>query len=542
MGIAFKRPDAEGRCCDDAALKASPCDPCATAPCNIYVADNTSFGQVELNQNSTADTPAWCGEWTGLGVGSFQIQYVGGTFSAGSGPDFFICKAVSHSFPMLLLNTVLAAETQDMPLSKDSVLDGLTQAQVETEYLTHNTSMPTFPVGDFGFPETVRITDVFHPDNAGGPTFEIFRHRKLRVAQPTKLQIGLDPFDDGGWIARYSLIDSGAMALDASAATVQTVLNGHSAILLDGGVTVTGDATSGYAILWNVNGARGLLNPRIASRSPGFICTITRTRAGDGATKEIQTITVAACVACQDGSSLIEWDGKLEKVYFSRALWRQQPWGLPGSPFSVTTDAPVARINGHKLWDAYCWLEGLALGNVNAGKHSWKVTFVSAAGESVPGPVSNHPVYDRAYEVALSSIPVGPAGTTARKIYRTAAGDSGPYKLVATISNNVQTDYMDNLADSGLGASPPSSGGPAPPSSGCIAKTCAWRLLIMCLATVMGSDVRNAIWKGVKVAGDTPEGDYLASDFSQGFASEVCSLDQTHGVGRLSVTGSDFTS
>lgn len=53
--------------------------------------------------------------------------------------------------------------------------------------------------------------------------------------------------------------------------------------------------------------------------------------------------------------------------------------------------------------------------------------------------------------VALSSIPTGPAGTTARKVYRTAAGGS-TYKLLTTISNNSTTTYSDTTADASLGA------------------------------------------------------------------------------------------
>jgi hypothetical protein len=56
--------------------------------------------------------------------------------------------------------------------------------------------------------------------------------------------------------------------------------------------------------------------------------------------------------------------------------------------------------------------------------------------------------------VALASIQVGGGGTTARKIYRTAAGAS-PLKLLTTISDNTTATYTDSAADATLGADAP---------------------------------------------------------------------------------------
>ena len=51
----------------------------------------------------------------------------------------------------------------------------------------------------------------------------------------------------------------------------------------------------------------------------------------------------------------------------------------------------------------------------------------------------------------LTNIPLGPAGTTNRKIFRTEGGGS-TYKLLATISDNTTTTYTDTTADTSLGA------------------------------------------------------------------------------------------
>lgn len=102
-------------------------------------------------------------------------------------------------------------------------------------------------------------------------------------------------------------------------------------------------------------------------------------------------------------------------------------------------------------------------GNVDPGEHSWLVTFVTGSGETNSGTNStpldviggSPPVGSI---VNLTAIPLGPVGTTARKIYRTVAGNTGAFKLVATIADNTTTTYADNVADSSLGADAPAVG------------------------------------------------------------------------------------
>lgn len=68
-------------------------------------------------------------------------------------------------------------------------------------------------------------------------------------------------------------------------------------------------------------------------------------------------------------------------------------------------------------------------------------------------PVGGNPARRR---VTLSSIPTGPSGTTARRIYRTTVGGS-QLKLVVTIGDNTTTGYVDAIADGSLGANAPTS-------------------------------------------------------------------------------------
>ncbi|MDB5182188.1 MAG: exported protein of unknown function, partial [Candidatus Saccharibacteria bacterium] len=90
------------------------------------------------------------------------------------------------------------------------------------------------------------------------------------------------------------------------------------------------------------------------------------------------------------------------------------------------------------------------------GTYSYVVTFVTANGETTAGTASNS-VTASAQTIDLSSIPLGPSGTTARKIYRTAAGGS-TYMLNTTINDNTTTTLTaDNVIDGSLGATPPAS-------------------------------------------------------------------------------------
>lgn len=138
-------------------------------------------------------------------------------------------------------------------------------------------------------------------------------------------------------------------------------------------------------------------------------------------------------------------------------------------------------------------------GNVKPGKHKYRLTFVSADGETRGGPVEVIYAFDAgttfqgdyddaepyiaddvvhygsdywkalngntgvspvegadwtketARKIQLTDIPIGPKYVSARKIYRTEA-DELTYKLLSTLGNNSDTTYTDNTADVDLGA------------------------------------------------------------------------------------------
>jgi hypothetical protein len=89
------------------------------------------------------------------------------------------------------------------------------------------------------------------------------------------------------------------------------------------------------------------------------------------------------------------------------------------------------------------------------GNYSYKITLVTANGETEAGTLSNVVTTDATHkQVQLSAIPTGDFTVTSRKIYRTAAGGSS-YNLVATINDNTTTTYNDNIADGSLGTAAP---------------------------------------------------------------------------------------
>lgn len=106
-----------------------------------------------------------------------------------------------------------------------------------------------------------------------------------------------------------------------------------------------------------------------------------------------------------------------------------------------------------------------APGNVEAGAHSYKVTFVAGATETEAGTQSDPvTVADAGVngQVQLTNIPISSdSGVTSRNIYRTIA-DADPdvaanYLLLDDIANNTATTFTDNIADASLGAAAPTT-------------------------------------------------------------------------------------
>jgi hypothetical protein len=96
---------------------------------------------------------------------------------------------------------------------------------------------------------------------------------------------------------------------------------------------------------------------------------------------------------------------------------------------------------------------GSALG---IGQYLYAFTYVKQgqSGESQLGSGVNVTTTSGNQDVGISAIPIGPAGTIARNLYRTKVGGSTLY-YVAQIANNTATTYVDSTPDSSLTTAAP---------------------------------------------------------------------------------------
>ena len=94
-------------------------------------------------------------------------------------------------------------------------------------------------------------------------------------------------------------------------------------------------------------------------------------------------------------------------------------------------------------------------GSVDDGIHAYRVTYINAVGETTPGPiVGGITVTAPNNTIPLYDIPIGPAGTTGRRLYRRFSTD---FNLVTTISDNTTTTYVDTKSNAQLGAVAPTT-------------------------------------------------------------------------------------
>ena len=129
-------------------------------------------------------------------------------------------------------------------------------------------------------------------------------------------------------------------------------------------------------------------------------------------------------------------------------------------------------------------------GNLSVGDYYYKVSYLDQSGETMPSATSSVVTTTSTVKrVAISGIPVGPAGTTGRRIYRTTAGGS-VYKFLHQINDNTTTTYEDNIADADLGANAPltntTANRPQFPKGGVIS---ALSLVSNATLTITGTDV-----------------------------------------------------
>lgn len=97
-------------------------------------------------------------------------------------------------------------------------------------------------------------------------------------------------------------------------------------------------------------------------------------------------------------------------------------------------------------WDmGSCKALAGAAGNITKTSISYKVSFDADA--LITDAVSNEIAAVTTKKIELTNIPLGPVGTTNRKIWRKDSSTGGFWKLLTTLSNNTATTYQDDTAD-----------------------------------------------------------------------------------------------
>jgi hypothetical protein len=123
--------------------------------------------------------------------------------------------------------------------------------------------------------------------------------------------------------------------------------------------------------------------------------------------------------------------------------------GLPPVP-------PGYGITARKIYRGTVGVNGGVPGLVvtisNAAQYEWLDTTPSVG---APPPQTNT-TGTPAQKVPVAQIPIGPGNTTARRLYRRFEQQT-PFKLVATLSNNSETTYLDTKPNSALGVPAPTA-------------------------------------------------------------------------------------
>lgn len=177
------------------------------------------------------------------------------------------------------------------------------------------------------------------------------------------------------------------------------------------------------------------------------------------------TVTVTAVVACNQGTLHVKtFTVPAAAVPFILGTFSPQFFNSAAGQVALAYSSTVQAAPGAMV---AARLASLGLG---IGTYRYAVTFVNGSGETTIGTEISIATTSGNQGVSLAAIPLGPGGTTARKIYRTLVGGAaGAEKLLATISDNTTTTYQDTLPDSALGANVPGSNTAGVPPPGAAA-------------------------------------------------------------------------
>lgn len=536
----------------------------ADAPCSIFVPDGAVLGEFIMN---SALPPAFNndGFWkvfSGLSIGVYGIEFVSGAYLIENPPSpttpafkcFFVndqsgCSGLGAHIGYNYFDgkeESLGSEGNftDFPLNTAPYCFS-TQALAEQDF--RNKAQP----GGLGIKEDggilrIKTCSADIPANDQAPSFKLVMTDKPRVDQPSSLVISdLSAFADARFAVTYNSDTTAPIALTANAATVQAALNALASITADGGVVCAGTLSGGMTVTWNVNGARSELFAQVITGSPGWVGSVQETQAGSGGTPEIQTLFVKpVCSDFVTNTGLPEYSGSIGKRDLISSA------NIGGSPIWFDTETPdanavtkrqsnlewvdtrVALIVGPDAPESAPAVSNGGAGNVTAGSHTWKITFVDLVGESTGGSASAALVLGTPSRVNLSGLPIGPEGTIARNVYRTEAGGT-TYYLVGSLPNNTATIFADDLSDAeivnqGFGVK-------MKPAS------CFWAMQVTgTFQIVPGFKLECIVWSGIKLVGLTPTGTYNLSFpwiKNETGTPVQCPVEADGGVQSLTLTG-----
>jgi len=511
----------------------------ADAPCSLFESDSTVYGTINLSGACPPEAiDGFVCQVTGLDIGSYRWEYVSGAYF--STPNWWVVRTtgcsglgnqVGHQYFDGVSEVPGGLNYFDFVASLNE--NHATQAAAEAEYAAQVSS----GAGSLFIREPAgiaRLKTCIQTD----PNFATFRIRRvLKLSQPQPLDLQIQNFSSyvlGRFTVTYNAVTSAPIALDASAATVQTALNAMATIVADGGVTCAGALSTGMTITWNVNGNRNLSAGALTTVNPGITAVVILTQDGTGILPEIQTLTVGKyCSDFNVNAVLPEYTGTINTRDLSFPQWYENPTpynaNLPPKRQSNIEwlDTRVQLVVGPEPPVTAPTVAAGAAGNVNAGAHKWKIVFVGAGGESSGSPESAELVLGVASQVNLTNIPIGPTGTTQRRVYRTLAGGTTYYQ-VDTIPNNTATIYTDNTDDASIFNA--GFGTPIKPTS------CFWVCAVVCVANVAAINFPAVIWSGAKLTGVDPVGEYLLSYPYGSIGGQQCPVVNQAAGGLSSIT------
>ncbi len=165
-------------------------------------------------------------------------------------------------------------------------------------------------------------------------------------------------------------------------------------------------------------------------------------------------VTIGSSQGVMNAGSQVNAAMYLDVVFFGQGStpykYNGTDWTRHGVPEPTNT---ISAVTG-----------GTAGGNLN-GDYLYKVAYVNsytATGDLSSAAVGTISAANE--DVVLTSLPVAPQsfGVAQRKIYRTDAGTTTPYKLIGTINDNTTTTFNDNVASANAGASADTDAGVPP--------------------------------------------------------------------------------